>query len=602
MSQTSSCILSVEPEEFDGIDNIVDLPNRSSDKVIAFMRKRFLSKEFYTWAGQTLLSLHPYEAREKKCKGDDHPGVDSLISGAWFRLKHGVGKPHQHVVISGESGSGKTHSACLAMQRIVDIVGETNRALYGIWSTVPLLSAFGNAKTGYNCNSSRFGKLVQIHCVDGMSIDGCTLSIFMLEKSRVTGPATGEGNFHIFRQILDVLEEDALQLLYLSKTIDYKIAPHSEMKPRYRETLIALEALEIYALEDILSVLAIILNLGNVKFESVGDIYTVSTDSLEFVENVGRLLDAKPKDLINLICTRVFAPKSRRETIYQSACMNREECEERRDCIMKLLYDRLFSWLVHCINVKFEQSCVYDQKSLSILDIYGFEVFDHNGFEQLCINYANERLQQYFIDNYLLERRIRLIEEGFDVEHIETVEYTQRLSLIHGPISIFGILNEQECAMKRFNSDVFVNTRLTETLRSKPHFIGSLNQLHTAFSIKHYAGVVKYDTRSMLGKNRDKVPDDIISFLKGCESFEFLCHLMSFAPLTNGKTLVTNFKKSLDNLFDVLNDGDVHYVKCLKPNPYHMAEFFDEHFFEQQLVANGVCEIFKLNFQQFSLR
>ncbi|KAK9744814.1 Myosin head (motor domain) [Popillia japonica] len=610
LSQTSSSILRENSlDELPFLNNIVDLETKTEEHVTAFLKRRYVNKQIYTWAGQTLLAIHPYEDIVSNYFNDTSvPCIDSIISKIWFRLSRNIGKNNQAVVISGESGSGKTYSACLAMKCIARFQKNkkkepTDNILWQAWSSVPLLTAFGNASNEHNNNSSRFGKLLQLQYSAG-TIVGAYIKTFLLEKSRVTGPNYQEGNFHIFQQILESVDDDTLANLYLNKDTAYKIAPKPEnyLKSTYSETVKSLKILNITELNEILTILAIILNLGNINFFIKNENGYIAKDSYKFLIYASKLFQIDSDNLTQLLVTKTFAAKSKgnkRDTLYTSPCINKEECKERRNCLMRFLYNNLFLWLVERIN---EQIYAPEShKLIGILDVYGFEIFDTNTFEQLCINYANERLQQYFVNDHILKQRNELVAEGFSVDDIDTTEYSIRVGLLDGPVSVFGILNE-ECAMKRFNTDVFVNIRLADTLRSSKYFDTPGNNFSTCFVIKHFAGNVTYDTKTMLYKNRDKVPEEMISFLKDCK-FPFLeCMLRSSNDTSSNKTLLNKFTKSLDNLMQTLNQSDVHYVKCLKPNSFQIRGYLDEAYFIQQLRSNGIFDIFKLHFQNFCIR
>lgn len=293
-------------------------------------------------------------------------------------------------------------------------------------------------------------------------------------------------------QILESVDDDTLANLYLNKDTAYKIAPKPEnyLKSTYSETVKSLKILNITELNEILTILAIILNLGNINFfiknengyiakgikttlNSV-DIFTrlkTFLDSYKFLIYASKLFQIDSDNLTQLLVTKTFAAKSKgnkRDTLYTSPCINKEECKERRNCLMRFLYNNLFLWLVERIN---EQIYAPESHKLigesfswhrirfdynfwrlnligsfvnltGILDVYGFEIFDTNTFEQLCINYANERLQQYFVNDHILKQRNELVAEGFSVDDIDTTEYSIRVGLLDGPVSVFGILNE----------------------------------------------------------------------------------------------------------------------------------------------------------------
>lgn len=594
----------------DDVDNIVDLPFQNAEKVVKYIKQRYWRNKIYTWAGQALIAIHPYD-QYQKYNAKEGPSIETVINKAWFKLSRNLGKKNQNIVISGESGSGKTYSACLAIKFVANRDGSGDNCSFDtlrkIWCSVPLLTAFGNASTKYNNNSSRFGKLIQMQYNDG-KIKGAFITTYLLEKCRVSCPNTQEGNFHIFRQVLESVDDVTLSTVRLSKHIAYSIAPKCDkhMKSTYNETIRALDTLEIHQFQEILNILAVILNLGNVRFEMVEETQRLSKDSEVYLNSAHLLLQLpEEQSLSELLLTKVFTTsinQIRRGTIYRTPCMNLDECEERKNCIMRLLYENLFLWLVREINKRVKCAKVTDYQLLGILDVYGFEIFDCNTFEQLCINYANERLHCYFINDYLVGQCDEMISEGFEIDPVVDLgDYLERVNLIDGNISIFGIVNE-ECLVKRFNNDIFINTRIVDALKNRKHFKGSPGDFGAQFTIKHFAGDVTYDTRSMLFKNRDKIPDDILIFLRS-SNFDFLLEILKKETIQRrSQTLLTKFRSSLDKLMMELDKGNAHYIKCVKPNACQRSNCFDDEYFLSQLKINGVLDIIKLSFQNYSIK
>ncbi|KAK9888017.1 hypothetical protein WA026_000301 [Henosepilachna vigintioctopunctata] len=590
------------------INNVCDLEDKSPENVAGLIKYRFFKKQIYTWTGQTLIAVQPYERNvQKKVDKDNDPNICSVVSRAWFNLSNRLGKINQCIVISGDSGSGKTYSACVALKylgtqpQICDLE-ILNNVLYKTWSSVSLLAAFGNASTFHNTNSSRFGRLIQIQCRNG-KIVGAFIRTFLLERSRVSGPNRAETNFHIFHQALCGVDESTLENVYLSKKTEYKICPKIAHHPycSYSETLKAMKFLQITQIDDILCILSLILNLGNIDFAVKDEKLIIPQDCKQYVNFCSKILLCNTTSLSQLLLKRLVAPRLRKASLCYTSCVNVEECQERKNSFMRFLYDSLFHYLVTTINNQIFYEKEHD--CLGILDIYGFESFFLNTFEQLCINYANERLQQYYIQDYFKKQMNYAYEKYEKITKFDLSKYNERINLLDGSLSVFGILNE-ECLVKRYNTDIFIGSRLSNSLSKNEFFIARSDSRNTKFSIKHYAGTVEYDCRSMVNKNRDKIPEEMILLLNETK-FEFLRQVVSSRSediqYLQGKTLLSKFKKSLDNLMATLDKADVHYVKCLKPNQKQIGNFFDEEYFIKQLEYNGIMDTLKLEFQLYSI-
>ncbi|XP_045478033.1 unconventional myosin-VIIa-like isoform X2 [Harmonia axyridis] len=596
-----------DTKQFYFIDNICDLKLKSPQNVTKLIKYRFFRKLIYTWAGQTLIAVQPYDNNYKnQDEKEGEPNVSTVVDRAFFKLSNKLGKTNQIIVISGDSGSGKTYSGCLALKYLAfQHSSHEDKDLRDILtrtcSAVTVLAAFGNASTIHNFNSSRFGKLTQMQCREGKFV-GAYIQTYLLEKSRVSGPNKGESNFHIFTQVLEDLDDYVLEKLYLSKTTEYVICPRMiyHRKTSFSDVVEMMSFLNIKEIDDVLHILSLILNLGNIIFTCKDEKLVILQECKQYVNFCALIFQTSSSSLTQLFTKRLIAPKLRRGSLCYTSCVNIEECNERRNSLMRFLYEKLFMWLVEKIN----EQTYYRKKHdcLGILDIYGFETFAHNTFEQLCINYANERLQQFYMTDYYNKQVNYLYEKCEKVTKYDMSKYNKRINLLDGTLSVFGILNE-ECLVKRYNTDMFISTRLSNCLRKNEFFIDRKDYTCTKFSIKHYAGVVEYDSRSMVSKNRDKLPEEMVLFLKETK-LAFLSKILDFrdeeVQISHNKTLLSKFKKSLDNLMVSLSLADTHYIKCLKPNQKQLPNSFDDYFFMAELQYNGIIDTLNLEFQRFS--
>ncbi|XP_069703097.1 unconventional myosin-XIX-like isoform X2 [Periplaneta americana] len=421
--------------------------------------------------------------------------------------------------------------------------------------------------------------------------------------------------YNSFGEMLAGLRKSELMVLYLSRNTQYKIVPGpitAEDHSDYIETSAAMTELGIEGdmQLQIAMLLAAIIHLGNISFVSTGDIYVVDQQemmSFDSLKSVSQLLGLEDSCLIQLLTSRQIVAHGQRRnrfSVYWKPAGNVEECNTRRDCLMRFLYERLFRWIVSTINanIKVENG---NFKELGILDIYGFEMFENNSLEQLCINYANERLQHFFVENVLMEQKRILQDEGLEAEVASYYENQERLKLLDAPVSVFGLLNE-ECTLQRYSSDVLVCERIVSSLRDNKYFLSSPPYAASQFIIKHYAGEVCYDVHKMLEKNMDKVPREMISVL-GVSSSSFVRQILQHSIDTEGDTfstkctLLSKFKTSLDDLINILKQTDVHYIRCVKATPHLVPGTVYTTYFKQQLQASGILEAVLLCQQRFPI-
>ncbi|KAJ9582229.1 hypothetical protein L9F63_003439, partial [Diploptera punctata] len=460
------------------------------------------------------------------------PHVYAVAARTLHRLIHEIGNLNQAIVISGDSGSGKTFTARQLLNFLATYgfrkshydVSKVPQTLWQIWCSIPILIAFGNAKTECNSSSSRYGKFLQLQ-YEKNKIIGASIKTYLLEKTRVASPGKNERNFHIFHQLLAGLSQHELKALHLSSKTHYRIVPgpiNKEDSGRYIETSAAMIELGFShdLKKQVLMLLAAIIHLGNITFVSNDDTYIVNE---------------------------------------------------------------------------------YD---IGILDIYGFEIFEYNSLEQLCINYANERLQHFFVQDVLHKQQQILEDEGFEGEIPSYIENLERLKLLDAPVSVFGILNE-ECTLQRHSSDATIYQRLVSNLGENKYLVTKNSFNATQFTIRHFAGEVSYSVNKMLDKNTDKIPGEISDFL-GLSCNDFVRQILGDCKLLkkdtyNKHTLLSKFKNSLDELIKILKGADVHYIRCLKATPNLSPGVVDASFFKNNLKASGILEAVFLNHQIFPI-
>ncbi|KAH9124399.1 hypothetical protein AeMF1_004835 [Aphanomyces euteiches] len=482
----------------------------------------------------------------------------------------------------------------------------------------PLLEAFGNAKTKRNDNSSRFGKFAQLQFnAEGLLV-GARCETYLLEKSRVVGQAHGERNYHIFHQVFSLAEELKRELFIEGSVSDYafvKVGAGSRVDNTddsvfLQETKVAMDTIGIDAREQrgIFEIVSSILNLGEIVFKAETT-EKCSVQSLNNVEAVAKLLQTKSEALQATLTHRTMAARGETFTIPLSA----DQAADLRDAFAKGIYSQLFDWLVTRIN-RAICSTRNVKHHIGLLDIFGFESFDHNGFEQLCINYANEKLQQKFNSDIFKTVQTEYVQEGIPLELVSFEDNQPILDLIEGRLGVIELLKETGVLAKGTDA-MFVSKVVAAAADHKNFEKVRTNPMQ--FKIIHYAGEVTYDGDKFLEKNKDTLPVDLLELLASSES-SFIRDVfpdLASPKSKNGKpssrkgggflvgaTIANSFKKQLGELMEQIAKTTTQYVRCIKPNANKSASEFDRQMVVDQLRCAGVIAAIRISRAAFPNR
>ncbi|KAM6396964.1 myosin-IIIb isoform 1-T1 [Pluvialis apricaria] len=658
-------------------DDLVNLEVLDEDTIIHQLQKRYADLQIYTYVGDILIALNPFQNL-------------SIYSPQFSKLYHGVKRssnpPHifasadaayqsmvtfskdQCIIISGESGAGKTESAHLIVQHLTFLGKANNRALREkILQVNPLVEAFGNACTAINDNSSRFGKYLEMMFTPTGAVMGAKISEYLLEKSRVIKQAVGEKNFHIFYYIY-------AGLYHQKKLSEYRLP--DKKPPRYidNETgrvmhdivtkesygrqfeaiqhcfrIIGFTDEEVYSVYRILTG---ILNTGNIEFAAISSQHQTDKSEVpnpEALDNAAALLSIGSDELQEALTSHCVV--TRGETIIRTNTV--DKAADVRDAMSKALYGRLFSWIVNRINTLLQPDkniCNAENgMNVGILDIFGFENFARNSFEQLCINIANEQIQFYFNQHIFALEQMEYQSEGIDAT---TVEYEDNRPLLdmflQKPMGLLSLLDEES----RFPqaTDLTLVDKFEDNLRCK--YFWRPKGVELSFGIQHYAGKVLYDACAFLEKNRDTLPADIVVVLRTSEN-KLLQQLFS-SPLTKTgnlaqararvtaasrslppqlsagrikspkyllkvdtmevmrhpeettnmkrQTMASYFRYSLMDLLSKMVVGQPHFIRCIKPNDDREALTFSHERVLLQLRYTGILETVKIRQKGYSHR
>ncbi|KAN0033402.1 hypothetical protein ACTA71_002829 [Dictyostelium dimigraforme] len=665
-----SKVFQKNPDILEGVDDLSFLSHLHEPAILHNLHHRYNLNQIYTYIGKILIAINPYtslplygkemiSAYYGKQLGTLAPHVYAVAEDAFKDMRYDG--TSQSILVSGESGAGKTETTKFLLQyfaamgnMIKESTSTTTSTTNGIntssdgiqvtpppspmkkspvdksieervLESTPLLEAFGNAKTLRNDNSSRFGKFIEIHFNEMGSIIGAKILTYLLEKSRIVRQVYNERNYHIFYQLISGASEELKEKLnlktieeysYLNKSGCFEIEGVSD-EEHFKKTCHAMQVagITIVEQENVFRILSAILLIGNFEFENKAG---SNDDSCELVdrdplEKVSVLLGcSQPDELLNSMLTRKVVTGKESYISHNT----KERAENARDSLSMFLYGMMFDWLVVKINSSMSISTQQKSKSfIGVLDIYGFESFEVNGFEQFCINYANEKLQQLFNQHVFKEEQQEYIKEKIDWSYIDFNDNQDTLDLIEKkPICILTLLDEETMFPKATPQTLATKLYSKMTSHSKfekPRFSS------TAFTINHYAGKVTYETDQFLDKNKDFIIPEQISILQR-STFSFIKILMSHSdkftqspgghPQGNGPPTSSNtkgtsgsssmkflsvgsqFSTSLATLMKTISTTTPHYVRCIKPNPEKLPQTFNKQDVIHQLRCGGVME------------
>ncbi|XP_024973824.1 myosin-9 [Cynara cardunculus var. scolymus] len=612
----------VYPKELDtpdgGVDDMTKLSYLHEPGVLHNISIRYQRDKIYTYTGNILIAVNPFQSLPhlydahmmEKYKGAQFgalsPHVFAIAEFAFREMVNG-GKSNS-ILVSGESGAGKTETTKMLMRYLAYVGGhkgsEGRTVEQQVLESNPVLEAFGNAKTVRNNNSSRFGKFVEIQFDKCGRISGAAIRTYLLERSRVCQISDPERNYHCFYLLCAAPPEetkkyklgDPKSFHYLNQSNCYELVGVSDAHD-YLATRRAMDIVGISQTEQdaIFSVVASILHLGNLEFAKgeEHDSSILKDDKSKFhLQMTAELLMCDLQSLEDALLKRVMVTPE--EVIKRS--LDPEGATFSRDGLAKTLYCRLFDWLVDKINVSIGQ----DPKSnslIGVLDIYGFESFKTNSFEQFCINFTNEKLQQHFNQHVFKMQQEKYSKEEIDWSYIEFVDNKDILDLIEKkPGGIIALLDEA-CMFPKSTPETF-SQKLYQTFKTHPRFIKP-KLARSDFIIAHYAGEVHYQSDQFLDKNKDYlVPEhqDLLSASK--------CSFVSglFPPLREDATkkskfssIGSRFKLQLQQLMETLNSTQPHYIRCVKPNNFLKPAVFENVNIIHQLRCGGVLEAIRIS-------
>uniref|UniRef100_A0A668VF82 Myosin VIIAa n=1 Tax=Oreochromis aureus TaxID=47969 RepID=A0A668VF82_OREAU len=625
--QNATNIKPMHPTSIHGVEDMIRLGDLNEAGILRNLLIRYREKVIYTYTGSILVAVNPYQLLPiytadqirlytNKKIGEMPPHIFAIADNCYFNMQRN--NRDQCCIISGESGAGKTESTKLILQFLAAISGQHSWIEQQVLEANPILEAFGNAKTIRNDNSSRFGKYIDIHFNKRGAIEGAKIEQYLLEKSRVCRQAYDERNYHIFYCMLKGMTVDEKKKLGLSKATDYTYLTignctvcdgRNDMK-EYSNIRSAMKVLMFTDKEnwETSKLLAAILHMGNLRYEAR------TYDNLDACEVVrsphlttaATLLEVDVKDLMNCLTSRTLI--TRGETV--STPLSMEQALDVRDAFVKGIYGRLFVWIVEKINAAIYKPPSSQPKalrrSIGLLDIFGFENFTVNSFEQLCINFANENLQQFFVRHVFKLEQEEYNLENINWQHIEFTDNQDALDMIAiKPMNIISLIDEESKFPK--GTDTTMLNKLNFQHKLNTNYIPPKNNYETQFGIQHFAGVVYYETRGFLEKNRDTLYGDIIQLVHSSKN-KFIKQIfqadvaMGAETRKRSPTLSSQFKRSLELLMRTLSVCQPFFVRCIKPNEYKKPMLFDRELCVRQLRYSGMMETIRIRRAGYPIR
>ncbi|SCU80193.1 LAME_0B01970g1_1 [Lachancea meyersii CBS 8951] len=644
------------PPILEAIEDLTSLSYLNEPAVLHAIKTRYGQLNIYTYSGIVLIATNPFDRVEQlysqdmiqayagRRRGELEPHLFAIAEEAYRLMKND--KQNQTIVVSGESGAGKTVSAKYIMRYFASVEQAANRDSSAIadhhgqrhemseterriLATNPIMEAFGNAKTTRNDNSSRFGKYLEILFNSNTSIIGARVRTYLLERSRLVFQPQVERNYHIFYQLLaglSVEEKSELKLSkvedyhYLNQGGDYRIKGVDDAAD-YHETVDALKLVGFSTdtQHQLFKILAALLHIGNIEVKKTRNDASLSSDEPNLVIAC-ELLGIDAFEFAKWITKKQITTRS--EKIVSN--LSYSQAIVARDSVAKFIFTALFDWLVENINTVLCNPEVSNHISsfIGVLDIYGFEHFEKNSFEQFCINYANEKLQQEFNQHVFKLEQEEYVAEQIEWSFIEFNDNQPCIDLIENKLGILSLLDEE--SRLPAGSDESWTQKLyqaldkppTNSVFSKPRFGQS------KFVVSHYALDVSYDVDGFIEKNRDTVSDGHLEVLRATQN-ETLRSILDIidknaaalaekqeaskrpgqARMVNKKpTLGSMFKQSLIDLMTTIDSTNVHYIRCIKPNEDKEAWKFDNLMVLSQLRACGVLETIRISCAGFPSR
>ncbi|XP_064213633.1 myosin heavy chain, muscle isoform X35 [Tribolium castaneum] len=623
----------VNPPKYEKCEDMSNLTYLNDASVLHNLKQRYYAKLIYTYSGLFCVAINPYKrfpVYTNRCaklyrgkrRNEVPPHIFAISDGAYVNML--TNHENQSMLITGESGAGKTENTKKVIAYFATVGASTKKseeqAKKGnledqVVQTNPVLEAFGNAKTVRNDNSSRFGKFIRIHFGPTGKLAGADIETYLLEKARVISQQSLERSYHIFYQMMSGAVKGLKENCLLSDNVyDYNFVSQGKVTipgvDDAEELELTDQAFDVLGFtqeekDNIYKITAAVMHMGCMKFKQRGREEQAEPDGTEASERVAKLLGIEAPGLYNALCK----PRIKVGAEFVTQGRNVNQVNYSVGAMSKAMFDRLFKFLVKKCNETLDTK-QKRQHFIGVLDIAGFEIFDYNGFEQLCINFTNEKLQQFFNHHMFVLEQEEYKAEGIQWTFIDFgMDLLACIELIEKPMGILSIL-EEESMFPKATDKTFEEKLNTNHLGKSPNFLKPKppkpGQQAAHFAIGHYAGNVPYNITGWLEKNKDPLNDTVVDLYKKGTN-KLLVEIFADHPGQSGApdagggkgrgkkgggfaTVSSAYKEQLNNLMTTLRSTQPHFVRCIIPNELKQPGVIDSHLVMHQLTCNGVLE------------
>ncbi|XP_071052212.1 myosin heavy chain, muscle isoform X8 [Onthophagus taurus] len=625
-------VTQVNPPKYEKCEDMSNLTYLNDASVLYNLKQRYYHKLIYTYSGLFCVAINPYKrfpVYTNRCaklyrgkrRNEVPPHIFAISDGAYVAML--TNHQNQSMLITGESGAGKTENTKKVIAYFATVGASTKKDQQPsgkgtledqVVQTNPVLEAFGNAKTVRNDNSSRFGKFIRIHFGPTGKLAGADIETYLLEKARVISQQPLERSYHIFYQMMSGAVKGLKEICLLSNDIyDYNFVSQGKTTipsvDDNEEMNITDEAFDVLGFtqdekDNIYRITAAVMHMGTMKFKQRGREEQAEADGTSEGEKVAKLLGVDPA----LLYSGLLKPKIKVGNEFVTQGRNVNQVNYSVGAMSKAMFDRLFKWLVKKCNETLDTK-QKRQHFIGVLDIAGFEIFDYNGFEQLCINFTNEKLQQFFNHHMFVLEQEEYQKEGINWAFIDFgMDLLACIELIEKPMGILSIL-EEESMFPKATDKTFEEKLNNNHLGKSPNFQKPKppkpGQQAAHFAIGHYAGNVPYNITGWLEKNKDPLNDTVVDLYKKGTNALLVEIFADHAGQSGGggdakggkrakgsafQTVSSLYREQLNNLMTTLRSTQPHFVRCIIPNELKQPGVIDSHLVMHQLTCNGVLE------------
>jgi len=637
----------VNPPKFEKCEDMVNLTFLNDASVFWNLKTRYQAKMIHTYSGLFVVVVNPYKRYPiythrvskiylGKRRNECPPHLWSIAETAYRGMLNTT--KNQAMLITGESGAGKTENTKKVITYLAMVATGAGKKTEKkvsledqIVATNPILESYGNAKTSRNDNSSRFGKFIRIHFTGSGKLAGCDIVSYLLEKSRITEQQEVERSYHIFYQLLQPygdgiagglramchLSDDIYDYQYVScgKTKVDSIDDNEELE--YTEDAFNVLGFAEQDKLDCYMLTAGVMSFGGVEFKTKGrddQAECEATGPDTFPGKAAALMGVDANAMIKAFCK----PRIKVGTEWVTKGQSCEQAFGAVGGIARSIFDRVFKWLIEKCNDTLIDPTLKKANFCAVLDIAGFEIFEYNGFEQISINFVNEKLQQFFNHHMFVVEQEEYVKEGIDWVMVDFgMDLAAAIIMFEKPMGIWAILEEESLFPKA--TDKSFEEKLKASLGKLPVFLKpqSKTDKNGHFAISHYAGIVTYNVTNWLEKNKDPVNDSVVEIFKSGSKCELLKHLWRDHPgqplvtpkeegkkkkKGGGKTVSSVYLVSLGELMTTLYACEPHFVRCLVPNTHKKPGDVEPPLIMHQLTCNGVLEGIRICMRGFPNR